>query len=71
MRGTKHYKSKTQQYAKSLEGIDTTSLKDMSTKLKLNIKMYNPLAKTDTKYKEGGSVRKSYKTIELLQVSKN
>ena len=71
LRGTKHYKSKTQQYAKSLEGIDTTSLKDMSTKLKLNIKMYNPLAKTDTKYKEGGSVRKSYKTIELLQVSKN
>ena len=71
LRGTKHYKSKTQQYAKYLEGIDTTSLKDMSTKLKLNIKMYNPLAKTDPKYKEGGSVRKSYKTIELLKVSKN
>lgn len=71
LRSTEHYKSKTQQYSKSLEGIDTTSLKDMSTKLKLNIKMYNPLAKTDSKYKEGGSVRKSYKTIELLQVSKN
>ncbi len=71
LRGTKHYRSKTQQYAKSLEGIDTTSLKDISTKLKLNIKMYNPLAKTYPKYKEGGSVRKSYKTIELLQVSKN
>lgn len=72
LRDTEHYKSKTQQYAESLKGIDTTSLKDMSTKLKLNMKMYNPLAKTtDSKYKEGGSARKSYKTIELLQVSKN
>ena len=72
LRDTEHYKRKTRQYATSLEGIDTTSLKDMSTKLKLNVKMYNPLAKTaDSQCVQGGAARKSYKTIELLRVSKN
>lgn len=71
LRETEHYKTKMEQYESVLADVDTSSIKDVGTKLRLNIKKYNPVANSVTKHVEGGAVRKSYHDVELLQVSKN
>ena len=71
LRNTGHYTSKIRQYTDYLNGVDKSCLKEVSSKLKINVKTYNPSAKSEkTKCIQGGAV-KSYKTVELLRMSRD
>ena len=72
IRKSDHYKTKLKEIKNLIRGIDPSDLGSIGSKLKMNIVTYNPSPnRKDVSTIEGGAIKKSYKIVELLNVSKH
>lgn len=68
VRKTDHYENTMNKWKEVTNDVDLTDLSSVESKLRLNINVYNPLK---SEMQGGGTMKESYKTVELLHFGKN